>query len=90
MKLIFSEQAWADYLYWQEHDAAVLGRVNQLLKNALRTPFTGIGKPEPLIGNLKGFWSRRITREHRFVCRITGTGEAQALQIAACRFHYGR
>lgn len=90
MKLIFSAQAWTDYLHWQEHDAAVLRRLNELLKESQRTPFTGIGKPEPLIGNLKGFWSRRITREHRLVYRVAGTGESQSLEIAACRFHYGR
>ena len=90
MKLVFSETAWADYLHWQEHDATILGRLNQLLKETLRTPFSGIGKPEPLVGNLKGFWSRRITREHRLVYRVSGSGEAQALEIAACRFHYGR
>lgn len=90
MTLIFSERAWTDYLYWQEHDPGITGRINELLKEARRTPFTGIGKPEPLIGDLKGWWSRRITREHRFVYRVTGAGEAQALEIAACRFHYGR
>jgi len=90
VKLIFSEQAWADYLYWQEHDPAILGRLNELLKEAMRTPFAGIGKPEPLVGNLKGFWSRRITREHRLVYRVSGGGQTQALEIAACRFHYRR
>jgi toxin YoeB len=90
MKLAFTPQGWVDCLYWQEQDNAVLGRVNELIRDATRTPFKGIGKPEPLVGSLKGWWSRRITREHRLVYRVSGAGEAQALEIAACRFHYGR
>ena len=90
MKLVFSESAWADYLYWQEADRAILARVNELIRDTRRGPFTGIGKPEPLVGNLKGWWSRRITREHRLVYRVSGSGDSQSLEIAACRFHYGR
>ncbi len=90
MRLVFSETAWAGYLYWQETDPDVLRRINALLKEAQRSPFTGIGKPEPLMGNLKGWWSRRITREHRLVYRVTGAGDAQAFEIASCRFHYSR
>ncbi len=90
MRLVFSEAAWADYLFWQQNDAVVFARLNVLIKEATRTPFSGIGKPEPLMGYLKGWWSRRITREHRLVYRPTGAGDAQALEIAACRFHYGR
>ena len=90
MKLVFSTTAWADYLFWQENDAAGLARINELIRDALRTPFTGIGKPEPLVGNLKGWWSRRITLEHRLVYRVSGTGDSQSLEIAACRFHYRR
>lgn len=90
MKLIFSEAAWADYLFWQQNDQAVQGRVNEVIKDALRSPFAGIGKPEPLVGSLKGWWSRRITREHRLVYRVSGLGDARALEIAGCRFHYGR
>ena len=88
MKLAFTPQGWVDYLYWQEHDAAILSRVNELLRDVTRGPFAGIGKPEPLIGNLKGWWSRRITREHRLVYRVTGTDAAQMVEIASCRFHY--
>lgn len=88
MKLAFTPQGWTDYLYWQEHDTAMLGRLNDLLRDALRSPFAGIGKPEPLVGNLKGWWSRRITREHRLVYRVTGAADSQSLEIAACRFHY--
>lgn len=84
MKLVFSEQAWEDYLYWQAHDRKLLERVNALIKECTRTPFAGTGKPEPLRGALAGWWSRRITREHRLVYR---PGE-DALLIAQCRYHY--
>lgn len=90
MRYVFSQSAWEDYLFWQQTDPVVLSRLNELIKEAARTPFSGIGKPEPLVGNLKGWWSRRITREHRLVYRLSGSGETQALEIAACRFHYGR
>jgi toxin YoeB len=90
MKLVFAEPAWADYLFWQASDPTILARVNDLIRDASRHPFSGIGKPEPLSGNLKGWWSRRITREHRLVYRVAGTGEEQALEIATCRFHYRR
>lgn len=90
MKLVFSSAAWADYLFLQQNDKAALGRVNELIKDTMRSPFAGIGKPEPLVGDLKGWWSRRITREHRLVYRVTGSGAAQALEIASCRFHYDR
>lgn len=84
MKLIFSEQAWEDYLYWQAHDAKLLARINGLIKECTRTPFTGTGKPEPLRGALSGWWSRRINQEHRLVYRATEDG----LLIAQCRYHY--
>lgn len=84
MKLIFDEHAWDDYLYWQRHDPALLQRLNDLIKECLRTPFSGRGKPEPLRGSLSGFWSRRITREHRLVYRVDG----DRLLIAQCRYHY--
>jgi toxin YoeB len=89
LKLVWSRDAWEDYLYWQANDADVLRKINSLIKECVRTPFVGSGKPEPLKGELRGFWSRRITREHRLVYREEGEGEAQALQIAACRYHYG-
>jgi len=90
MKLIFSSQSWTDYLFWQEYDRRIVTRINDLIKETMRTPFTGIGRPEPLVGDMKGFWSRRITQEHRFVYRVLGKGDEQTLEIAACRFHYGR
>ena len=86
--MIFSASAWEEYLYWHETDPSVSARLNELIKDARRSPFAGIGKPEPLAGNLKGWWSRRITREHRLVYRVTGRGSEQSLEIASCRFHY--
>jgi toxin YoeB len=84
MNLVFSEQAWEDYLYWQGQDSKLLERINSLIKECARTPFKGIGKPEPLRGPLSGWWSRRITQEHRLVYRPTEDG----LLVASCRYHY--
>jgi toxin YoeB len=84
VKLIFSELAWEEYLHWQVTDKAPLERINGLIKECSRTPFTGIGKPGPLRGGLAGWWSRRINREHRLVHRPTEGG----LLIAQCRYHY--
>lgn len=84
MRLIFAEAAWEDYLYWQRQDRKVVKRINQLINEIQRDPFEGIGKPEPLKHALAGFWSRRITDEHRVVYRIEG----DALLIAQLRFHY--
>ncbi len=86
MKLVFTEIAWEDYLWFQENDRKLLGRINQLIKEAKRSPFGGLGKPEPLKGNLAGYWSRRINAEHRLVYGVTET----ELVIIACRFHYQR
>lgn len=90
MILIFSSQAWSEYLLWQQYDPSVVPRINELIKETMRSPFVGMGKPEPLVGNYKGFWSRRITQEHRLVYRVAGKGDNQSLEIAACRFHYGK
>jgi len=84
VKLVFHARAWEDYLHWQETDPALLARLNVLIKECIRTPFTGIGKPEPLRGHLSGWWSRRLTSEHRLVYRR----ESDALLIAQCRYHY--
>jgi len=82
--LTFSDHAWDDYLYWQKTDKKILNRINTLIKETKRNPFEGIGKPEPLKHALSGYWSRRITEEHRFVYKITeGT-----IQIAQLRYHY--
>jgi toxin YoeB len=88
MKLLWAADAWEDYLFWQETDRPMLRRVNELLKDACRDPFKGLGKPEPLKGDLSGWWSRRITGEHRLVYRITGRDEKQQIEIASCRYHY--
>jgi toxin YoeB len=89
LKLVFAEQAWDDYLWWQNAGKPKgLDRVNLLLKETSRQPFQGIGKPEPLKGDLAGWWSRRITDEHRLVYRVSGQGSAQALEIAQLRYHY--
>jgi toxin YoeB len=84
MKLVFAEQAWDDYLHWQASDRALMIRINELIKECTRTPFSGRGKPEPLRGSLSGWWSRRITQEHRLVYRVEG----DSLFIAQCRYHY--
>lgn len=88
MKLVFAERAWEDYLHWQMTDANVLDRLNGLIKECARDAFRGTGKPEPLRGDLKGWWSRRITLEDRLVYRVIGAGADQRLEIAQCRFHY--
>lgn len=75
-------------MHWQANDPAVLERLNTLIRECRRTPFSGIGKPEPLKGDLKGWWSRRITLEDRLVYRVVGTGDEQRLEIAQCRLHY--
>ncbi len=89
MKICFSPEAWADFTYWTEADRKTAEKIVALIKECRREPFSGLGKPEPLRGELKGFWSRRITQEHRLVYRVTGSGAAQMLEIAACRYHYG-
>jgi toxin YoeB len=88
VKIVFSPAAWEDYLHWQSSDTKTLARINALLKECKRDPFRGTGKPEPLGGNLSGWWSRRINQEHRLVYRVTGKGEVQALEVAQCRYHY--
>ena len=84
MKLTFSENAWEDYLYWQKTDKKVIRRINLLIKEIQRTPFEGIGKPEPLKHSLSGYWSRRITDEHRIVYKVTES----SLLVAQLRYHY--
>jgi toxin YoeB len=84
VKLIFADEGWEDYLYRQKQDKRIVERINKLIRETQREPFTGIGKPEPLKHALSEFWSRRITDEHRMVYRIEG----DALMIAQLRFHY--
>lgn len=84
MKLVFSEHAWDDYLYWQKTDKHILQRINQVIRDIQRMPFAGKGKPEPLKHALAGYWSRRITDEHRIVYKV----EQDDLFIAQLRYHY--
>ena len=86
MKLTFHESGGEDYLYWQSADRKQLKKINGLIRECLRTPFSGTGKPEPLKGEFSGWWSRRIDQEHRLIYRAT----EDTLLIAQCRYHYGR
>ena len=84
MKIIWFEEAWEDYVYWQTQDKKTLKRINQLLQDAVRNGYTGIGKPEPLKGEFSGFWSRRIDEVHRLVYRI----KDDTLEVLSCKGHY--
>lgn len=84
MKLMFLEDAWEDYLYWQKNNKKILERINQLIKDAIRNPFSGLGKPEALKFDMSGCWSRRIDAEHRLVYKP----ERDQLIILQCRYHY--
>ncbi len=84
MRIIFAEQGWEDYLHWQATDRKLMERLNGLIRECTRTPFAGTGKPEPLRGPLAGWWSRRLTQEHRLVYRMA----EDALLVAQCRYHY--
>ena len=84
MKLIFSENAWEDYLYWQNTDKQILKRINEVIKDIQKNKYKGIGKPEPLKHNLSGYWSRRINNEHRLIYKI----EEDKIMIAQLRYHY--
>ena len=89
MKLLFTEEAWEDYRSWTDGDPRTLARLNALIEDVRRNKFAGLGKPEPLKGDLTGWWSRRITGEHRLVYRIVGKpGSDQRIEIVACRYHY--
>lgn len=83
-QIIWSSAAWEDYLYWQATDPKLVRRINQIIRDTMRTPFSGIGAPEPLKFQLSGYWSRRITKEHRLVYKA----DKNTLYIAQCRFHY--
>lgn len=84
MKLIFSERAWEDYLYWQKTDKKILNRINSLIKDIQRDPYSGIGKPEALKHGLSGYWSRRIDDEHRILYKV----EDNSLLLVQIRYHY--
>ena len=86
MKITFSKNSWEDYVSWQKEDKKILKRINQLIKDIQRTPFQGIGNPEPLKYDLSGFWSRRIGREHRLVYRVFD----EEILIYSCKYHYDK
>ncbi len=84
MKLIFGEQSWSDYVYWQVTDKKILKKINMLLQDIKRNPFDGLGKPEPLKYEMAGTWSRRITQEHRLVYEVF----EESILVVSCRYHY--
>ncbi|HEX5495323.1 MAG TPA: Txe/YoeB family addiction module toxin [Mycobacteriales bacterium] len=86
MKIVWDEAAWEDYVWWQVEDRKVLKRINALIKDIIRNDNEGIGKPEVLKHGFQGYWSRRITDEHRLIYRIVG----DEIRVAACRYHYSR
>jgi toxin YoeB len=88
VKILWHADGWEDYQHWIAHDLKTLRRLSELIKECQRTPFKGTGKPEPLRGELKGWWSRRITGEDRLVYRVRGDGKDQVLEIIQCRLHY--
>lgn len=90
MKVLFLSRGWEDALFWRQDDPKMFDRIVALMEDVRRSPFRGIGKPEPLRENLAGWWSRRITDEHRLVYRVIGRDDDQRLEIAQCRFHYYR
>ena len=84
MKIIFVDESWEDYLYWQKMDKKILKKINELIKDISRNPFNGLGKPEALKYKYLGFWSRRIDHEHRLIYQV----KDDEIRIAKCRFHY--
>lgn len=84
MKYVFVDESWEDYLHWQKNDKKILARINNLIKDISRNPYEGVGKPEPLKHKYHGYWSRRITEEHRLIYRVV----EDEIHIAKCRFHY--
>lgn len=86
MRIVFDQDAWEDYQHWGQKDRGMLKRLNRLIDNCIRSPFSGIGKPEPLRDDYSGWWSRRIDEEHRLVYRADGDD----LVIAQCRYHYSK
>jgi toxin YoeB len=88
MRVLWLADGWSGFHYCIAEDPAIALKIARLVEDARRQPFTGLGKPEPLRGNYKGWWSRRITDEHRLIYRVIGSGAAQTIEIAQCRFHY--
>lgn len=90
MNKAFSDRAWEDYMYWQAQDRKKLKKLNKLIDDISRTPYAGTGHPEPLKGELEGYWSRRIDGEHRLVYKVDDDDDGVVLRIAQCRHHYDR
>lgn len=91
MNIVFTDEAWEDFEFWMDNDEESENKIRARLKDIKRTPFQGLGKTEPLKHNLKGFWSRRITGEHRLVYQVSGTkGKDQQCAVIQCRFHYNK
>jgi len=88
MRVVWSKRAIQDFQYWEKADPKIVQAIKNLIADIKKTPFQGLGKPEPLKHDLSGWWSRRITKEHRLVYQISGKRDAQMLEIAACRYHY--
>ena len=88
MRIAFTPRGWSDYRWWAGEDRNSSERIERLIEETRRSPFKGLGKPEPLKGDLSGWWSRRIDDEHRMVYRVVGKGEDQTLEIVQLRFHY--
>jgi len=88
MKVVFSQRALEDYEYWKQNDLPKVEKIKNLIAAIKQDPFKGVGRPEPLKHELKGWWSRRITREHRLVYRVSGKNPDQILDVSQCRFHY--
>jgi toxin YoeB len=88
VNVAFWPTAWDDYRHWHDNDLKILERLNRLIEECRRHPFMGTGKPEPLGGNLSGWWSRRIDSEHRLIYRVSGKDKDQVVQIAQCRYQY--
>lgn len=89
MNVQFTSQGWAEYRHWIENDPKMLAKIVTLIEDVRRSPFRGLGKPEPLRENWAGWWSRRIDDEHRLIYRVVGKGPEQLIEIARCRWHYG-
>ncbi len=88
MNISFTPNGWSDYTYWQENDPSISSKIIELIRDISRDPFRGLGKPEALKGPLSGYMSRRITKEHRLVYKVNGSGPNQAVTIVQARFHY--
>lgn len=90
MKIVFTEHGWEDFEYWIDNDENITNKIRDLLRDIKRNPFSGLGKPEPLKFELRGFWSRRITDEHRLVYCVEGKGNQQRCIILQCKYHYSK